>query len=367
MSSRDTSPSSFVSSQIAELSRIANTTSTTPTASTTSNTTSTTTDDNKIKQEPEKKPVKKRKSWGQQLPTPTTNLAPRKRAKTAEEKEQRRVERVLRNRAAAQKSREVKKQQLEKIEQERDVLKEQNEVLLATNKQLEQLKQQLLEHTRRLEEENRRLRSSSTETDETTNSVLNEPNIGFTVSSAFLDPTDLITNYESIPTDGSITFPNMTHQPAALMCDLPCLRGILMKIFLPVLLNMMVFVEAIFSTFWTNLPTSIQVSLLPLNPPQYTLLTQFWKILSIAQETILQCVTSRVCSSVLAHLRIATDYSSPLTSSTEKVSVVFNKSFDIGFRKVARRKMGRLLGSWIQLGRNRLWGTMNYHRVVPSN
>ena len=28
-------------------------------------------------QEPEKKPPKKRKSWGQELPTPTTNLPPR--------------------------------------------------------------------------------------------------------------------------------------------------------------------------------------------------------------------------------------------------------------------------------------------------
>jgi hypothetical protein len=31
----------------------------------------------KVKTEPEQKPVKKRKSWGQQLPTPTTNLPPR--------------------------------------------------------------------------------------------------------------------------------------------------------------------------------------------------------------------------------------------------------------------------------------------------
>ena len=29
------------------------------------------------KEDDEKKPVKKRKSWGQQLPTPTTNLPPR--------------------------------------------------------------------------------------------------------------------------------------------------------------------------------------------------------------------------------------------------------------------------------------------------
>ncbi|KAI5778949.1 hypothetical protein EDC01DRAFT_634430 [Geopyxis carbonaria] len=98
--------------------------------------------------ESEKKPVKKRKSWGQELPTPTTNLAPRKRAKTAEEKEQRRVERVLRNRAAAQKSREVKKQQLEKIEKERDELKEQNERLVASNKQL----QEMLDHIQGIQE-----------------------------------------------------------------------------------------------------------------------------------------------------------------------------------------------------------------------
>ncbi|KAI1296121.1 hypothetical protein F5Y03DRAFT_387214 [Xylaria venustula] len=65
----------------------------------------------------EKKPVKKRKSWGQVLPEPKTNLPPRKRAKTEDEKEQRRVERVLRNRRAAQSSRERKRQEVEALEQ----------------------------------------------------------------------------------------------------------------------------------------------------------------------------------------------------------------------------------------------------------
>jgi len=68
---------------------------------------------------PEKKPVKKRKSWGQQLPEPKTNLPPRKRAKTEDEKEQRRVERVLRNRRAAQSSRERKRQEVEALEAEK--------------------------------------------------------------------------------------------------------------------------------------------------------------------------------------------------------------------------------------------------------
>lgn len=65
----------------------------------------------------DKKPTKKRKSWGQVLPEPKTNLPPRKRAKTADEKEQRRVERVLRNRRAAQSSRERKRQEVELLEQ----------------------------------------------------------------------------------------------------------------------------------------------------------------------------------------------------------------------------------------------------------
>ncbi|KAK4216822.1 hypothetical protein QBC37DRAFT_416246 [Rhypophila decipiens] len=65
---------------------------------------------------PEQKPVKKRKSWGQVLPEPKTNLPPRKRARTADEKEQRRVERVLRNRRAAQSSRERKRQEVEGLE-----------------------------------------------------------------------------------------------------------------------------------------------------------------------------------------------------------------------------------------------------------
>jgi hypothetical protein len=59
----------------------------------------------------QKPPPKKRKSWGQVLPEPKTSLPPRKRAKTADEKEQRRIERVKRNRLAAHNSRERKRQE----------------------------------------------------------------------------------------------------------------------------------------------------------------------------------------------------------------------------------------------------------------
>lgn len=62
------------------------------------------------------KPVKKRKSWGQELPEPKTTLPPRKRAKTDDEKEQRRIERIKRNRAAAHNSRERKRQEAASLE-----------------------------------------------------------------------------------------------------------------------------------------------------------------------------------------------------------------------------------------------------------
>lgn len=78
---------------------------------------------------PEKKQAKKRKSWGQQLPEPKTNLPPRKRAKTEDEKEQRRVERVLRNRRAAQSSRERKRQEVEALEAEKQQIERKNQDL----------------------------------------------------------------------------------------------------------------------------------------------------------------------------------------------------------------------------------------------
>lgn len=65
------------------------------------------------------KSVKKRKSWGQVLPEPKTSLPPRKRAKTDDEKEQRRIERVKRNRLAAHNSRERKRQEYELLEKEK--------------------------------------------------------------------------------------------------------------------------------------------------------------------------------------------------------------------------------------------------------
>ncbi len=60
----------------------------------------------------------------------TGTLGPRKRARTSGEKEQRRVERILRNRAAAQQSRERKRKQVEGLEEINDDLSKENEALI---------------------------------------------------------------------------------------------------------------------------------------------------------------------------------------------------------------------------------------------
>ncbi|KAJ4298396.1 transcription factor that binds to CRE motif [Collariella sp. IMI 366227] len=95
--------------------------------------------------EPEKKSVKKRKSWGQVLPEPKTNLPPRKRAKTEDEKEQRRVERVLRNRRAAQSSRERKRLEVEGLEKR-------NKELEAALLHVQQVNLRLFEEVQKLQQ-----------------------------------------------------------------------------------------------------------------------------------------------------------------------------------------------------------------------
>src|SRR2546423_12278793 len=66
--------------------------------------------------QPEQPAKKKRKAWGQPIPDFKVVLPPRKRAKTVEEKEQRKNERVIRNRKAADKSRQRQKAAVAELE-----------------------------------------------------------------------------------------------------------------------------------------------------------------------------------------------------------------------------------------------------------
>lgn len=215
-----------------------------------------------VKKEPadaEKKPTKKRKSWGQQLPTPTTSLPPRKRAKTAEEKEQRRVERVLRNRAAAQKSRELKKHEYELVVLDRDRLQTENEQFKI---QINDLQQRI----KALEEKNSHPQL-----------IAGPPTPASEKSIEFTTPEDLTTSFENFPElslnpnifiDGSVLdlnnneiFP-LTHQSAVLMCDdLPC-QGITSSSRSRTTHLWRLVINAALTTFWSMSLDPMLISLL---------------------------------------------------------------------------------------------------------
>jgi len=79
--------------------------------------------------QPEHSSRKKRKAWGQPVPEIKHILPPRKRAKTAEEKEQRKNERILRNRRAADKSRQRQKAAVADLEVRQRSVEQENRAL----------------------------------------------------------------------------------------------------------------------------------------------------------------------------------------------------------------------------------------------
>ena len=72
---------------------------------------------------------KKRKAWGQPIPDFKVVLPPRKRARTSEEKEQRKNERVIRNRRAADKSRQRQKAAVAELETSKTLMEQENAAL----------------------------------------------------------------------------------------------------------------------------------------------------------------------------------------------------------------------------------------------
>lgn len=175
----------------------------------------------------EKKAVKKRKSWGQELPTPKTNLPPRKRAKTEDEKEQRRIERVLRNRAAAQTSRERKRLEVEKLEGEKQQVEQQNAFLLQRLAQMEAENNRLNRQVAQLSAEIRGSRGSSPK------SVTSDYSVSPTLTPTLFkqERDDVPLEKIPFPTPSLSEFsprlspaesPDLTQHPAAMLCDLQC-------------------------------------------------------------------------------------------------------------------------------------------------
>jgi transcriptional activator HAC1 len=179
--------------------------------------------------EDEKKPAKKRKSWGQELPVPKTNLPPRKRAKTDDEKEQRRIERVLRNRAAAQTSRERKRLEMEKLETEKIRMEQQNQFLIQRLSQMEAENNRLSQQVAQLSAEVRGSRSS---TPKQGSPVLESPTLTPTLFKQEGEelpmeripfPTPSATDYSPTLKPSTLAeASDVTQHPAAVLCDLQC-------------------------------------------------------------------------------------------------------------------------------------------------
>ncbi|KAL9118935.1 MAG: hypothetical protein Q9187_004508 [Circinaria calcarea] len=203
--------------------------------------------------ESERKPTKKRKSWGQELPTPKTNLPPRKRAKTEDEKEQRRIERVLRNRQAAQSSRERKRQEVEKLEGEKYAIERQNYMLKQRLMQVEHDKYRLSQQVAKMaaallksgatSQQLSKVPSSSSppsptltadllQHDQAIKQELEDYPFSLPSPQNTLDPRSSFSSASSSssrspsPTrreyNGSATSPDMTQHPAAMLCGLQC-------------------------------------------------------------------------------------------------------------------------------------------------
>ena len=215
-----------------------------------------------------RKPTKKRKSWGQELPTPKTNLPPRydiaimfngcasaydifrKRAKTEDEKEQRRIERVLRNRQAAQSSRERKRQEVEKLEGEKQSIEQQNAALKQQLMTVEHEKWLLRQQVAKMTAQMEAIKRGSSTPDITTppfepdllehdqiikkefddyQFALPTPQNSLRASSAsFSSPSTATYSESSTPAtislglDALTASPDMTQHPAAMLCDLQC-------------------------------------------------------------------------------------------------------------------------------------------------
>ena len=176
----------------------------------------------------------------------------RKRAKTEDEKEQRRIERVLRNRQAAQSSRERKRQEVEKLEGEKSFIEQQNESLKERLMTVEHEKFLLTQQVAKLAAQMEAIKGGSSATSHPDSSSLRPECLNreqfikqelfedypFSLptpqdsrgasSSSYSSPSTATYSESSSPTtmgldlDALTATPDMTQHPAAMLCDLQC-------------------------------------------------------------------------------------------------------------------------------------------------
>jgi hypothetical protein len=176
----------------------------------------------------ESKPVKKRKSWGQVLPEPKTSLPPRKRAKTEDEKEQRRIERVKRNRLAAHNSRERKRQETEHLQQQKDALEAEMNALRAKAAKSDKLEAELKRWHYKYPTDVAELSDLTFSFTETATDTINPAqSLANFPSPESMDSMDSPRDSSCQPETPASTFEatpefDLTQYPAAMLCDLQC-------------------------------------------------------------------------------------------------------------------------------------------------
>lgn len=187
-------------------------------------------------------------------PCSYTDLKNRKRAKTEDEKEQRRIERVLRNRQAAQSSRERKRQEVEKLEGEKSAIETQNDLLKERLMAVEHEKFKMQQQISQMAAELATLRTGSSSTraslvpspedllnnQKAIKQEIEESIYGTALRTPISLPSDSFSPTPSATTDsrspspssldlgfhhGLTTSPDMTQHPAAMLCDLQCQSG----------------------------------------------------------------------------------------------------------------------------------------------
>lgn len=166
----------------------------------------------------------------------STNVKNSKRAKTDDEKEQRRIERVLRNRAAAQTSRERKRLEMEKLENEKIQMLQQNQSLQSRLSQMEVENNRLNQQVTQLSAEVRGSRSrgnspkpgspvvTTTESPTLTPTLFKQEGDDHLPLERIPFPTPSVRDYSPTlkPSTLAESSSDETQHPAAMLCDLQC-------------------------------------------------------------------------------------------------------------------------------------------------
>lgn len=346
--------------------------------------------------ESQKKPVKKRKSWGQQLPEPKTNLPPRyildrkftivdmtanphirKRAKTEDEKEQRRVERVLRNRRAAQSSRERKRQEVEALEAEKRQIEQRNQDLehqLAQlrNKDDVQRRNQALEQ--QLADLNQKFQLMQQQLEAATGNVLYGASVSSpahteqfrsapspvtlsqelfssrdspersSISSQTVNPASLSPEVHPVVDSSNATFSDLTQQPAALLCDLQC--------------------QSVSNRPWTSSTSAAISQILAMTLiASWTILNPLTQIMRSLRERSSLSPTSSILTTIIW----LTTTTSPLTTTSSSTSSTTTKTTNPRPRFSLRiRLLNQLLSCSPQLARPLLDATQGEMRLASE-